>query len=122
MKRCLSLAIVLVYVVCLSGAMAAILLSSDATASDRGLFIAVGQNGVIVTSPDGVNWVRRPHDFGHPNFENIGYFNKTFFVMGGKRGMNLLSSCICSASYAASIRSYKYDTRSVVIFVIGIAA
>ena len=89
MKRRLSLAVVLLHLVCLSGAMAAILLCSDATASDRGLFIAVGQNGVIVTSPDGINWVRRPHDFGHPNFENIAYFNETFFVMGGKRGMNL---------------------------------
>jgi len=88
MKRCLFLAIVLIHLLCLSGAMTAILLCSDATASDRGLFIAVGQSGVIVTSPDGVNWVRRPHDIGHPNFENISHINGTFFVMGGKRGMN----------------------------------
>jgi hypothetical protein len=87
MKRHLFLAAVLVNLLCLSGAMTAILPSSDASASDSGLFIAVGQGGVIVTSPDGVNWVRRPHDFGHPNFEDISHVNGTFFVMGGKRGM-----------------------------------
>ena len=46
-----------------------------------GMFVAVGNAGTFLTSPDGVNWTRRESGTGQPLF-GVTYGNGTFVAVG----------------------------------------
>ena len=51
------------------------------TATSSGLFIAVGQEGVILTSPDGTTWTSSTSGSSE-NLWNSYYGNSTFVTVG----------------------------------------
>jgi len=61
----------------------------------KGLFVAVGDNGTILTSPDGTTWTQRtstPGPFGaRVHFYDVTYGNGLFVTVGGDNGTILTS-------------------------------
>jgi hypothetical protein len=55
----------------------------------NGLFVAVGEDGIILTSPDGVNWTRQIPPTGNWLY-GVTYGNGTFVAVGD-RGIILTS-------------------------------
>jgi hypothetical protein len=47
----------------------------------NGLFVAVGEDGAILTSPDGVNWTRRTSGTRN-GLESVTYGNGLFVAVG----------------------------------------
>ena len=54
---------------------------SDTTSSSTGLFVAVGYEGVILTSPDGTTWTSSTSGSSE-NLWNSYYGNSTFVTVG----------------------------------------
>lgn len=52
------------------------------TASGAGLFVAVGQAGYIVTSPDGITWTQRTAPNTSWDFHDVHYANGLFVAVG----------------------------------------
>jgi len=46
----------------------------------KGLFVAVGINGTILTSKDGISWTRQKLEIGHPN--DVACGNGRFVAVG----------------------------------------
>jgi hypothetical protein len=67
------------------------ILSSVAWSADLGLFAAVGWNGAIVTSPDGVDWTDRSIDLTFLAFNDVTW-SGTEFVAVGEEGEIATSS------------------------------
>jgi hypothetical protein len=47
----------------------------------NGLFVAVGEGGTILTSPDGVSWTRQTSGTYYP-LHGVAYGNNTFVAVG----------------------------------------
>ncbi len=48
----------------------------------KGLFVGVGNSGVLVTSPDGRNWTERTSGFGSSQITDIAFGNDVFVIVG----------------------------------------
>ena len=48
----------------------------------NGRFVAVGEDGTILTSPDGVSWTRRTSGTSN-RLEGVAYGNGLFVAVGG---------------------------------------
>jgi len=57
----------------------------------NGLFVAVGDNGLIITSPDGINWTQRTSPL-NSHFTNIIFGNNIFVISVNDSVNNIMTS------------------------------
>lgn len=83
--------------------------ASSSTAADAGLFIAVGHNGLRVTSRDGLKWENAQVGKEGETYRAIAFGNRRWVAIGSYGGSNIFAVTQDGTTWKTSIRDAKYS-------------